>query len=241
VHCGRDVSELDALYTTLAKSATAQGVWGKMSNYHQAAIDALLGHGAEAERSLQQLNSTQRLGVGVTSFFRRHSFLHSWKSVPELCAALHGSFHIPFYCAFDWKACIEMVDGSPVIDGAYSMTGDGFPNTEETLVIAVNDGEFVDVACCPGLTNMQCLSPWEGERYTALRARGYESIRGWVRRRTANQVQIKSKRGTGKPNNAMLVLFWLLRMAEAILLRTFYRRILFAAAACLCFYRRVRK
>jgi len=121
---GRGSNKLDSIYKKLAENASEKGVIGKMSIYHQEAIDSLLSTEDEsASTSLKRLNTTRAFGVGTTQFFDQHKFHHRFESLQVLYDTLHGSFHIPFYCAYDGEPCVEWISGKPVVDGAYSLRG----------------------------------------------------------------------------------------------------------------------
>ena len=237
---GRTAEDLDALYQKLAENASQRGVVGKMSVYHQEVIDGLLTASGrdDAAASLQRLNSGGALGVGTTGFFDAHSFHFAWGSLQELYDTLHGSFHIPFYCAFDGEPCLAWVKGQPVVDGAFSLAGDGLPEPSDTLWFSVSDSEVADIAL--PLSKEECAFPFEGERYDEVKRIGREAVARWIQQRSEEAAGRQQrggpkrgtggggrratlatipKRGLGAPNWLILVPLWAMRAVEWISLR----------------------
>lgn len=81
---------LEETYLQLAQQAKMDGVVGKMSIYHSAALEKLVG-------PTTHLDVAGRLFVGVT-FASGFEVISSWASRAELLDTLHASMHIPFYC-----------------------------------------------------------------------------------------------------------------------------------------------
>ena len=220
---GRSSKELDAIYKRLAKNAKEKGVVGKMSIYHQEAIDSLLSTEKEtAKESIERLNATGRLGIGTTEFWDKHTFHYRWDSLQELYDCCHGSFHIPLYCAYDGSPCVEWVKGRPVVDGAFSVTGDDLPDPNDTLWVGVSATEQADIYL--DMTRKECAFPLEGERYEDVKRLGREAVLSWARQTGSlaphNLAKIPTipKRGLGAPNWPLLAAIWILRLFERLVL-----------------------
>ena len=207
----RPPSALDELYTTLATKGAARGVVGRMSTYHQEAMEALLFRSNDDDDdddaetggdALDSLNESGRFGCGVTtaSFAScgEHHFVTSFASLQVLFDSLHGSMHIPFYCAFDvHRPCIARVGGRRVVDGAYAMAGSSFPFPRDTLSVYVAPGPAVDVACDPALSPKECLYPFTGARFHEVRRLGYEAMLRWAEGAIAQSTEQQSSAAAG--------------------------------------------
>jgi hypothetical protein len=107
------------------------------------------------------------------------------------------------------------------VDGAYSISGEAFPDPDSTLFISITADVGSDVACDPPLGVPQILFPITGQKFQEVVDRGVQSGSAWVIRSAslpAHETSTCCKRGLGRPNYGMLVIMWALRLTEHFLL-----------------------
>ena len=95
---------VEEIYLEPARQASEDGVLGKMTKYHAAALDRIVG-----EHTHEELAG--RLFIGV-SYIDGYEISSTWCSREELLNTIHASMHIPFYCQH-----IEPVGGRAGVDG----------------------------------------------------------------------------------------------------------------------------
>ena len=148
---------LEKVYLELAEKAAVKGVIGKMTEYHAAALEQLIGPDTHIEVA-------GRLFLGVTYFPLQYEVTSSWATREELLNTMHASMHIPFYCQH-----IEAVNGRMACDGGlaspYHLIDEPSDTSAGTLII---DPFAVK---CLSLVTLEPAFPLVGERYNQVRTR----------------------------------------------------------------------
>ena len=152
----------EKVYLELADKAVEQGVVGKMTSYHEDALEQLVGPTTHEQVS-------GRLFVGVTYFPSRYEVTSSWASRNELLNTLHASMHIPFYCQH-----VEPVDGRMACDGGlaspYHMIDPRTASSPGTLVVDPFGASTLS------LVKLEPLFPLRGDRYAEICRDGRKAI-----------------------------------------------------------------
>ena len=156
---GASWQELEDTYLELARQAQRSGVVGKMSGYHTAALDRLIG-------ASTHIDVAGRLFVGVT-LAAGHKVFSSWGSRDELLNTLHASMHIPFYCTH----LAPCPGGDMGVDGGLSSTYHKIDG-DATLVIDPIGASTLAVF------RLEPVFPILGRRYEALHLEGRQAILG---------------------------------------------------------------
>lgn len=141
------------LYADLAECGPVEMLKLRLSDYHDAAMDAIF-----AEHPDAYLKLRGRLQVGMTVFPREHVWISEWSDQADLRNILHCSMHIPIYCRE-----VPWLRGRPVIDGIISLGGQHLAHGDRTLAISpavwagLPDEQTFDLA--HQLSASQCLFP----------------------------------------------------------------------------------
>ena len=143
-----------------------------------------------------------RFGLGTTEFFSRHVWHWSWESHEDLVNCIHGSMSFPLYCEE-----LRFVNGSVVLDGAYSFAGTDLPEGDNTLFIGIDPNAEITRT----FTNRQMLFPLVGEEYRDIAQTGYDAMMKW-------DGVMKKKVGVRFPNYQALSILWVVRVIELVLL-----------------------
>ena len=83
----------DELYLKLAESAIENGVFQKMSGYHDQAINSIFLEDPEFYKKVEN-----KLFIGVTYYFDQYKLISKWQRNDQLRDCIHASMHIPYYC-----------------------------------------------------------------------------------------------------------------------------------------------
>eukprot|EP01041_Mallomonas_annulata_P009552 gene9552-19852_t len=161
---GFSPEEMENIYLNLAKNASMIGVVGKMGTIAQMSLETLLAD----PFAYQQLKGI--FGVGTTKFPFNHQWHWKWDSNEDLAACIKGSMHIPLYCERQ-----QPVQGSIVVDGAYSMSGSDLVHGDDTLYVGIDPHAEVGRS----LQNNQMLFPLYGQEYIDIVESGYKAMKQW--------------------------------------------------------------
>ncbi|KAL1510117.1 hypothetical protein AB1Y20_006449 [Prymnesium parvum] len=152
----------EALYLELVDRAVAGGVVGKMSRYHAAALERLVGPDTHTQLA-------GRLFVGVSYFPFKYEVSSSWRSREELINTVHASMHIPFYCQH-----IETVNGRRACDGGlaspYHIIHPPSPTCRGTLIV----DPFAKSSL--SIVRLEPIFPLVGRRYSEVASEGRKDM-----------------------------------------------------------------
>ena len=191
--------ELENLYKTLADNASVVGVFGKMRSIVQIGLEVLLSN-PNTHKELEG-----RFGLATTTFPFNHRWHWTWKSNADLAECVLGSLHIPLYC----ESC-EPINGSAVIDGAYSFSGEDLLHGDETLYVGIDP--HAEIGC--SLENNKMLYPLHDAAFEEVAKCGYDAMMSWDGR-------MKAKVGRRLPDYKMLSFLWGLKLIQFVLVALF--------------------
>ena len=195
VALGISWQELEVIYLEIADKAERLGMVGKLSTYHDEALDQII----TEEDDYKKLNG--RFFVGITTFFKKFHIVSNWESNEELREILHASFHIPFYCthARDLKKYGKAIDGG---------FGQGFYKIEPDTIIINPIEKNADVICKPPLSIKDCTFQMSSSKYQQIKLKGYNAMVAW--KKPVKNIKPRSSTAT------LLALMWGLRFLESI-------------------------
>lgn len=147
--------ELEEIYLDLANQADQNGVFFKMTKYHNDALDKIL----KDENSYKKVNG--KLHIGISVYPNQHIIINEWNSNQELRHDLHCSFHIPYYCTYN-----AIKNGKLALDGALTFDQSLYP--DDTLYIGMSNHHINS-----NLTTKECTYPILGEKYIETVKDGY--------------------------------------------------------------------
>jgi len=194
ISLGFSPDEMGQIYESLAKNASMHGVIGKMGTLAEKCVEHLLSADPVAYQTLQGW-----FAVGTTRFPFNHHWHWNWESNQDLADCIIGSLHIPLYCCESRKS----VQGSIVVDGAYSMAGSDLVHGDKTLYVGIDPHAEVGRS----LNNNQMLFPLYGREYLDIVESGYQAMKNW-------DGKMNAKVGHRIPNYPILLLMWPCRVLE---------------------------
>eukprot|EP00484_Ammonia_sp_Unknown_P025730 CAMPEP_0197035330 /NCGR_PEP_ID=MMETSP1384-20130603/13167_1 /TAXON_ID=29189 /ORGANISM="Ammonia sp." /LENGTH=303 /DNA_ID=CAMNT_0042465379 /DNA_START=21 /DNA_END=929 /DNA_ORIENTATION=+ len=211
---GMHWKEIEDIYLKMTDEAIRNGVFQKMSIYHNKSIDVIL---SDSE-SYKLLNN--RLFVGVTQWFDEYKLISSWNSNREVRDCLHASMHVPFYCTHIQPVCIKQADSDTVtrcraIDGCLSREPHRF--NETTLCVAAI-GACNDITPRPALHLLDFYRP-NFDRYYKMRENGYMATMKWIRHNGTyknDKYENSLQQRKGIWWKCLVFLAWTLRILEEV-------------------------
>mmetsp|Transcript_33349 Transcript_33349/g.33969 ORF Transcript_33349/g.33969 Transcript_33349/m.33969 type:complete len:400 (+) Transcript_33349:126-1325(+) len=196
ISLGFSADEMGKIYESLAKNASARGVFGKMGTLAESCLEFLLGTDPAAYKNLSGMYA-----VGTTKFPFNHQWHWNWESNRDLAECIIGSLHIPLYCERP-----SHVQGSIVVDGAYSMSGADLIHGDNTLYVGIDPHAEVGRS----LRNDQMLFPLYDEEYRQVVDSGYLAMKNWDGR-------MNLKVGRRVPNYPVLLMMWPCRVLQLLI------------------------
>jgi len=151
--------ELEEIYLELGNQAEKNGVFLKMTKYHNLALDKIL----KNDDDYKKVNG--KLNIGISIFPNKHLIVNKWNSNQELRHDLHCTFNIPYYC--NYKA---IKNGKLALDGALTFDQKFYP--KDTLFIGIN-GYHINT----DLTTKDCTYPIMNEKFNKIVNDGYNKIK----------------------------------------------------------------
>lgn len=152
-----DIETMKSLYNDLVYLATKNGVFLKMTRYHNIVLKKILYY----PDAYKKVNN--RLHIGITIFPNKHLIVNKWKSNEELIHDLHCTFNIPFYTKYN-----SIKNKKLAIDGSISLNLNKYP--KNTIFIGMGDNYNID----GGLSTKECTYPLEGKKFTTIIKKGYD-------------------------------------------------------------------
>lgn len=190
---------LEKIYLDLAKIAIEKGVIGKMSNYHQIALEKMLTH----KNDYKKVNG--KLFIGLNNFYKKFYVKNKWSCNQDLIECMHASFHIPYYCTYKKK-----IDNKIAIDGAIGKPY--FKIDNETLIISCRcEKNQAHITCQPKLEYRDVIKP-DLLKYKKIKNNGYVQTMNWD---GIYKPLVKDKKGY----HIQTMIYWLLRYSAEILLK----------------------
>lgn len=155
----KTLEEALQIYNDLAENANKNGVIGKMTKYHNMALDRLLVNNDDYKK----VNG--KLKVGITTK-KKHIWVDNFKSNEELRHALHCSFYVPLYCSY-----YAVYLNEQVLDGGFGCQLNDLPAN----VIKIGMESFFDIAS--NITTKECTFPiLPGTKYDEIIKNGYNKM-----------------------------------------------------------------
>lgn len=227
ISLGIDPNILHQNYEKIALQVKDNGIFGKISIYHQCTIEMILHVASESdiERVLRQ----GKLGIGITTFLDKHEFITKWDNIKDLLECLHSSLHIPIYCCYNY----DLQFNSPLlpksdfcrigtmtrndkrsmhIDGSFSFTTSSLPNPNHTLILGIINEKNNDISCTYPFKMSDLLYPLVGQYGQDMFDQGYETMSAWIYQ---NKTPIKKDVNTN-PRWVICSIIWTLRYLESI-------------------------
>ena len=202
--------ELEEIYLESMNNAKTNGVFGKMSIYHDNVINKVL----TQQESYKKLND--KLIVGITTFLTKYTLISRWNNNDELRNCLHASMHVPYYCTF-----IEKYNNKRAIDGG--IIEDFYRFNESTLVISLLDKRG-DIYPKPLLGIFKdCYSP-DLNNYYRLRDNGTKMMNQWDGKFKSKESELDIKNQwkcklTVTIRTIAAMMMWIARIMEEIPLK----------------------
>ncbi|VVU94864.1 hypothetical protein CPAV1605_589 [seawater metagenome] len=154
-----NVKDIINIYTDLANEAKNNGVFFKMTKYHNKALNRIL------KNKDDYLKVNNKLSIGTTTIDGKHIRTESWNSNQDLISDLHASFHIPFYCTYPAYKNKKMC-----VDGAFSVNLGSFPRN----AILIGMEKKYDIN--GNLTNKECMFPLMDKNLLKIVDNGYNDF-----------------------------------------------------------------
>lgn len=191
--------KMEKIYLDMAKIAIKKGVMGKMSSYHQIALQKLLAH----KNDYQKVNG--RLFIGLNNFYKKFYIKSKWNSNQDLIDCMHASFHIPYYCTYKKK-----IDNKIAIDGALGRPY--FKIDNETLIISCRyEKNQAHITSQPKLKFSDLIKP-DLLKFEQMKNNGYVQTMEWDGK---YKPLLEDKKGY----HIQTMIYWLLRYSEEIIFK----------------------
>ena len=202
---GIPFNELESEFIKSIKIAEQNGVWGKVSKYHEAMMDNIL-----SKDSLSYKKLSNNTHIGVTTFPFKFELISKFYSNNDLKNCLHASMHLPLYCSN-----INLIKNKSIraIDGSFSSHYYKFDNKCLNISITSNYGE---IHPNPKLTVQDRIQPTLNNYYK-MRNMGYNMFIKWNKNKKYNKLKVKSPKMEFQAY-IWLTIFWFLRIIEEILI-----------------------
>ena len=206
---GLDWTIMEKVYLKCLHDAVDNGVFQKMSIYHNDALDAVLNDDEEIYKKLNK-----KLFVGITCFVNEYELISEWRNNHELRACVHASMHIPYYCSHIERVSVH---GSwrRAIDGGFGSEVYRF-NASSLVVAALSDKG--DITPNPKLKRFKdCYSP-NLEKYHKMHENGYQRMMEWDGRYKWDEYRecIRNKHRLKAKEKSIFFMLWFLRILQEV-------------------------
>lgn len=181
--------EITKIYLDLANQANKEGVFLKMTKYHNLALDKIL----KNDEDYKKVNG--KLNIGISIYPDQHLIVNNWNSNEELRHDLHCTFSLPYYTTYN-----ALKNNKLALDGAITFNQKFYPNN--ILYIGM-----INCHINGNLSTKECTYPILGDKLNNLILDGYNKIKNYNFDYIDTDVKIKG--GFLLPKK----LWWLLKLS----------------------------
>ena len=147
----------EKMYYEMVKIAKKNGIYGKISCYHDKIFKKIL-----TDENNYKFLEERKFKLGVSRCFGNYQEYSKWDNNDHLIHSLHSSFHIPFYCNF-----FEKLDGDFAFDGGATINSEILDKYD----IIVGRGKGYDIIMNPTLSEI--FLPPDEEKFKSMVNDGY--------------------------------------------------------------------
>ena len=197
---GKSPNYMSNLYRTVSEKCKKHGTLGNCSYFLEEELLILL----EDPLAYKQIEG--KCVLGTTAYFSKHRWHLSWGDNKDLLTCIKGSCHIPLYCGYG-----DRVMGVEVVDGAYAFSGEHLPHGDDTLYVGIDPHAEITRE----FTNTEMVFPSVGEDFDNIVESGYKAFLSW-------NGNMNKKVGKRLPNYQALIVLWILKFIEIVVVKLKY-------------------